>query len=36
LDHEINQPFLNRLGFAMLPSAGDGVVNGFPGSDLHR
>ena len=36
LDHEINQPFLNRLGMAMLPSLGDGVVNGSFDRDLPR
>ena len=36
LDHQINQPFLNRLGMAMLPSLGDGVVNGSSDRDLPR
>jgi len=36
LDHEINQPFLNRLGMAMLPLLADGVVNGVPESGLPR
>ena len=36
LDHEINQPFLNSLGMAMLPLLADGVVNGVPESGLPR
>ena len=36
LDHETNQPFLNSLGMAMLPSLGDGVVNGSFDRDLPR
>ena len=36
LDHEINQPFLNRNSMAMLPLLGDAVVNGFPDRDLPR
>ena len=36
LDHEINQPFLNRLGMAMLPSLGNGMVNGSSDRDLPR
>ena len=34
LDQLINQPFLNRLGLAMLPSVGDGALNGLPDGGL--